>query len=233
MGKTLTQQKRGKGSSTYRSNGFNSVGKTTQIEQKFTRVKDILNCVGHKAPILQLEYENNQRSFSVAAEGIKVGDTLKCGEGAELKIGNSLYLADIPEGVTIFNIEITPGDGGKLVRTSGTFAKVVSKTKNKIIIKLPSGKQKELNPKCLASIGVVAGSGRTEKPFLKAGNKKKTMAARGKYWPIVSGAAMNAVDHPLGGSRSSRKGRPTIAPRNAPPGRKVGMIRPRQTGRNR
>ena len=68
---------------------------------------------------------------------------------------------------------------------------------------------------------------------MKAGIKFKAMKAKGKYWPIVSAASMNAVDHPLGGARSSRKGRPTIAPRNAPPGRKVGMIRPRHTGRNR
>ena len=56
---------------------------------------------------------------------------------------------------------------------------------------------------------------------------------KGKYWPIVSGASMNAVDHPFGNKRSSRKGRSTIAPKNAPPGRKVGMIKPRQTGRNK
>jgi len=126
-----------------------------------------------------------------------------------------------------------PGDGGKLVKTSGGVARIVSKSLKKVIVKLPSKKQKEFHPKCNATIGVIAGSGRVDKPFLKAGNKFKAMKAKGKYWPIVSGASMNAVDHPLGGARSSRKGRPTIAPRNAPPGRKVGMIRPRKTGRGR
>ena len=96
-----------------------------------------------------------------------------------------------------------------------------------------SGKEKLFSPTCRAGIGVLAGAGRLEKPFLKAGTRSKRMEARNKLYPSVSGVAMNAVDHPFGGSSSNSKGRPTQAPRNAPPGRKVGAIAPRRTGRKR
>jgi len=78
---------------------------------------------------------------------------------------------------------------------------------------------------------MIAGSGRTEKPLLKAGNKFHKMKAKNKMWPIVSGNSMNAVSHPFGSKKSNSKGRPTQSSRNAPPGRKVGKIAPRRTGR--
>ncbi|MBC8500448.1 MAG: 50S ribosomal protein L2 [DPANN group archaeon] len=233
MGKSLTQQKRGKGSPTYKANSFNYAAQVTQILQDKALIVDIINSIGHSAPLLKVKYKNNQESLMVAPEGVKIGDYLEKGKDVEVRTGNTLPLSKVPEGVFVFNIEVVPGDGGKLVRTSGTTARIVSKIRNKVILKLPSGKQKEFNPKCMATVGVVAGSGRIEKPYLKAGNRMKSMYARGKYWPIVSGASMNAVDHPFGGSRSSRKGRPTIAPKNAPPGRKVGMLKPKHTGRNK
>jgi len=232
MGKTLTQQKRGKGSPTYRSNSFNFAGDVSNLQGKGT-VVDIINSVGHTAPLLVMKYEDNKNNLIIAPEGIRVGDVLEKGDNVPIKLGNCLPLSKIPEGVIIFNLETVPGDGGRLVKSSGGFAKIVSKTKNKVFVKLPSGKQKEFNPKCFATVGLIAGAGRTDKPFMKAGIKFKAMKAKGKYWPSVSAASMNAVDNPLGGARSSRKGRSTIAPRNAPPGRKVGMIRPRHTGRNR
>ena len=98
---------------------------------------------------------------------------------------------------------------------------------------LPSSKTKDFNPDCRACIGIIAGSGRKEKPFLKAGTKHHAMKARNKLYPSVSGTSQNAVDHPFGGSSSSVKGRPTQAPRNAPPGRKVGKIAPTRTGRKK
>lgn len=233
MGKRLIQQKRGSGTPTYTSNSFRFAGEVSNQSEPKATVIDIINSIGHSAPLLKLKYDDKKESLTIAPDGMKVGDIVEKGDKVELKTGNTIPLGNVPTGVSIFNIETAPGDGGKLVRTSGTVARTISKTKTKVIVKLPSGKQKEFNKKCMATIGVVAGSGRVDKPFLKAGNKMKAMKARGKYWPSVSGASMNAVDHPFGGSRSSRKGRPTIAPKNAPPGRKVGMIRPRHTGRNK
>ena len=82
-------------------------------------------------------------------------------------------------------------------------------------------------------IGVVAGGGRVEKPFLKAGKKFFAMKAKNKYWPKVSASAMNAVAHPFGNKRTLRKSKAKPAPKNAPPGRLVGAIRPRRTGRRK
>jgi large subunit ribosomal protein L2 len=88
-------------------------------------------------------------------------------------------------------------------------------------------------PECRAIIGVIAGSGRPEKPFLKAGTKFFAMRAKNKLWPIVSGTSMNSVNHPFGGKSSHAKGIPTQSSRNAPPGRKVGKIAPKRTGRKK
>ena len=233
MGKNLIQQKRGKGSPTYKANGFKYAGEVSHLLSSKGVIADIISSSGHTAPLLLVKYEHEKPNLIIAPEGVKVGDILEKGENVAVKPGNTLPIGSIPEGTFIFNIEANPGDGGKLVRASGGTAKIVAKTKNKVIVKLPSNKQKEFNPKCLATIGLIAGAGRPEKPFLKAGNKFKAMKAKGKYWPSVSATAMNAVDHPFGNKRTSRKGRPTIAPRNAPPGRMVGMIRPRHTGRNK
>ena len=155
------------------------------------------------------------------------------GNDAEVEIGNVLPLQNIPEGALVFNIELKPGDGGKFVRSSGTFARVLSQLKEGVVIQLPSKKKKTFHPECRASLGVIAGGGRKDKPMLKAGKKFFAMKAKNKLWPKVSGNAQNAVDHPFGTSRSQRKSKARPAPHNAPPGRKVGMIRPRHTGRNK
>ena len=98
---------------------------------------------------------------------------------------------------------------------------------------MPSKKEKEFNANCRATIGVVAGGGRLEKPFLKAGKKWHAKRARGKLYPVTSAVAMNAVEHPFGSGRGRHMGKPNVAPRHAPPGRKVGLVRPRRTGRKR
>jgi len=155
------------------------------------------------------------------------------GKDVELKIGNILPLKSIPEGTSIYNIESQPGDGGKFVRASGAFAKIITKMENGIVVELPSSKRKTFTPECRAMVGIVAGAGRTEKPFLKAGTRFYAMKSKNKFWPQVSGTSMNSVNHPFGGSSSHAKGIPTQASRNAPPGRKVGKIAPKRTGRHK
>jgi len=98
---------------------------------------------------------------------------------------------------------------------------------------LPSKKQKSFLPECRATIGIISGSGKKEKPFVKAGTRHHLMRAKGKLYPRTSGVAMNAVDHPFGSGRGRHIGKSQIAPRFAPPGRKVGMIRARRTGRRK
>ena len=235
MGKNLIQQRRGKGSSTYKAPGFRYKGKAkySVYSKKETHgiITDILHCQGHSSPLVKVEYDDKKEILMQAPEGIKVGDTISNGENVTIKTGNVLPLKNIPEGIPIYNIEHNKGDGGKFVRSSGTSAKIVTKMRDKMVVLLPSNKRKIFRPECRATIGVVAGGGRLEKPFLKAGKMYHKSRAKNKLYPIVSGTSMNAVDHPFGGTSSHTKGRPTQASRNAPPGRKVGKIAPKRTGR--
>ena len=98
---------------------------------------------------------------------------------------------------------------------------------------MPSKQQKTFLPNCRATIGVLAGSGRVDKPFVKAGKKFHAMKAKNKLYPKTSGVAMNAVDHPFGSGRGRHIGKPKTPPRNAPAGRNVGLIRAKRTGRKR
>ena len=235
MGKRIIQQARGKGGPRYVAHSFRHKGPAKVLNKETSgKVIDIISCPGHSAPLAVLFYQDfNSYSLIIAPEGIAVNQTIDIGPTSELKIGNTMPLNTIPEGIPIYNIESVPGDGGKFVRASGTGARIISKSEKAIIIQLPSKKKKTFHPNCRATIGSVAGSGRKEKPFFKAGRKYYAMKAKNKLWPKTSGSAMNAVDHPFGNKRSSRKSKAKPAPKNAPPGRKVGMLRPRHTGRNR
>jgi len=234
MGKNLIQQARGRGGPRYRAPSFKYKAKITYPKDgKAGEVVDLIKCRGHSSPLAKIKYDNGEEVFMVAPEGIRVGESVYNGTDMDPKKGNIMQLKDVPTGTKIFNIELKPGEGGKLVRSGGCFARVVEKKEDKIVVLLPSKKRKEFHPNCRATIGVIAGSGRKEKPFLKAGTKHHYMKARNKLFPSVSGQAMNAVDHPFRKSRSSKKGRPTIARKNAPPGAKVGKIRPRRTGKKR
>ncbi|MBI2548933.1 50S ribosomal protein L2 [Candidatus Woesearchaeota archaeon] len=234
MGKNLIQQRRGRGTSVYRAPSHRYKGFITHkpFRQETAKgvVTDLIHCAGHSAPLATVRYEDGEQALIPAAEGLAVGEAVMTGTEAEERVGNTMHLKNIPEGTLIYNIELNPGDGGKFVRSSGTFARVVAKTKGMITVLLPSKKRRDFLPDCRATIGIIAGSGRPEKPFVKAGKKYHAARAKNKLYPRVAGLAMNAVDHPFGGSRTSKKGKPTVAPRNAPPGRKVGKIRPRRTG---
>ncbi len=238
MGKNLIQQKRGKGSPRYRAPSFRYKGRAgiSKFDKDIkisAEINDIFDSQGHSAPLMELKYDDGKTALLQAPEGIRVGDRIEIGNEAELKPGNILPLKNIPEGTSIYNIESSPGDGGKFVRSNGAFAKIITKMDNGVVIELPSSKRRTFLPECRAVIGVIAGSGRTEKPFLKAGNKFYAMKAKNKLWPIVSGTSMNSVAHPFGGSSSHAKGISTQSSRNSPPGRKVGHIAPKRTGRRK
>ena len=195
-------------------------------------VIDLVHCPAHSCPLAKVSF-NGKITHIVAPEGIKVGDTIRVGAGSALDIGNTLPLKEIPEGTMIFNIESNPGDGGKFVRASGTLARVAARHTNAVLVTLPSKKTKSFNPDCRASIGICAGGGRPDKPILKAGVAHFKHKAKNKLYPIVSGISQNAVDHPFGGKGSTTLGRPTTVSRTAPPGRKVGHIAAKRTGRKK
>jgi len=169
---------------------------------------------------------------SIATEGVYEGQMIEVGEKALANIGNVIPLGEIPEGTMVCNIELSPGDGGKMARSSGSYATVVSHTSEGTIIKLPSGKNRYVNDFCLATVGVASAAGRIEKPFLRAGAKFHWMKAKGHKYPRIRGRAMVAAAHPYGSSKRSARKVTTVS-RHAPPGKKVGLIAARSPGRKR
>ncbi len=239
MGKRLISQRRGKGSNIFQATK-NAVADVKYIdlddEQKEGVVKgqvvDLINDAGRTAVLAEVLFENGLREYTIAAEGLSVGQEIQCGKKADLDIGNVIPLKELVEGCPVFNIEKSPSDGGIFIRSSGLYGIIVTKDKKNVYVKLPSGKTIQLNPDCRATIGCVAGSGRKEKPFIKAGAKYHAMKARRKYYPIVRGVAMNAVSHPFGGSQH-HPGKSKSISRHAPSGAKVGAIASKRTGRKK
>ncbi|MEM2092571.1 MAG: 50S ribosomal protein L2 [Candidatus Bathyarchaeia archaeon] len=240
MGKRILVQRRGRGSSVFRASTHKRIAPA-----KYPNLsRDIVNTVfkgqilelvhdpGRGAPLAHIELETGERYYTIAPEGVHEGQIIEFGGKASISIGNTLPVGLIPEGTTICNIELMPGDGGKIARSSGAYATVISHTPEGTMIALPSGKTRYVNDLCLATIGVVSASGRVEKPFVKAGAKFHWMRAKGHKYPRVRGRAMIAAVHPFGsGRRGARK--VTTVSRNAPPGRKVGLIAAKRTGRKK
>ena len=238
MGKRILVQRRGRGGSQFRSSSHKSKGpvrypQLTAEDYKKKIIKELqvltlMHDPGRGAPLMEVRDQDGKKHLLLAPEGISVGEIIFHGPDAPIKLGTIKPLKNIPDGTYIHNIELRPGDGGAMVRSSGAFATVVSHSRKKVICQMPSGVLKPFNPDSRATIGVVAGGGRTEKPFLKAGAKYHHLKAKGQKYPRVRGNAMNAASHPHGGGSSTR----TVS-RNAPPGAKVGLIAARQSGRKR
>lgn len=235
MGKRLIQQRRGRTKSKYNSPSHRFKGDISYGHESIERegiVEDIILDTGRTAPLASIKFKDNKKILIIAPEGAKVGDKIKFTENKnEIGVGNILPVGKIPEGAPIYNIELSSGDGGKLVRAGGTNATVVSHDKKKTVIQLPSGQFKTLDSNCKATIGVVAGGGRKDKPLLKAGKKHHAFRTRGKQYPEVRGVAMNPVSHPHGGGGHQHVGKPSTVKRGASPGRKVGSIAAKRTGR--
>ncbi|HDQ59637.1 MAG TPA: 50S ribosomal protein L2 [Candidatus Woesearchaeota archaeon] len=242
MPKRIRQQRRGKGKQVFRApsfrfkftskyRGLDTLEQTGKLDGK---VIDIVNDTARTAPLMIIHFENGENLSLPSPNKMRVGTKVAVGLDAPVAIGNVLPLGKIPAGTIIYNIELRPGDCGKLVKAGATSAKVVSHEGNKVVVRLPSKLFKSFNPKCRATIGEVSGFGRKEKPIIKAGVNYHVTRARGKYWPMVAGVAMNAINHPYGGKRrSTQKSKKKPSPRNAPPGRKVGSIAPKRTGRRK
>ncbi|ERH07500.1 MAG: ribosomal protein L2 [Halonotius sp. J07HN4] len=236
MGRRIQGQRRGRGGPTFRAPSHRykaelSHKKSEETDTITGEIVGIEHDPARSAPLADVEFEDGDRRLILAPEGVAVGETIQVGVSAEIKPGNTLPIGEIPEGVLICNVESSPGDGGKFARATGVSAQLMTHDRNVAVIQLPSGQVKRLNPECRATIGVVAGGGRTEKPFVKAGNKHHKMKARGTKYPRVRGVAMNAIDHPFGGGGRQHPGKPKSVSRDAPPGRKVGDIASKRTGR--
>lgn len=230
MGKRIIQQARGKGSLSYRVRKQAYKYKVGYPHQKGEAVIDkIMHSPAHTAPLIKFRI-GNEFFYNPSFNGAIEGEKITVG-GEDIKEGNIISLRNIPVGSRIFNIEKNPGDGGKMIRVSGSSAFVNKKYDyNKIGVIMPNKKEIILVGDCRATIGIIAGEGRKQKPFMKAGRKHYKMKTRNKLWPRTSAVKFNAIDHPFGSGRGKRI-KPKIAKRNAPPGAKVGHIRARRTGR--
>jgi large subunit ribosomal protein L2 len=227
MGKRIITRARGKGGPPYKSPGHRYPGKIS-YKFKTAKVIDIIHDPSRDAPLAKLETDCKE-VLIIAADGLKVGDTINV-EGEPTR-GNVLPLSKIPKGTFVFALENYPGSGPKLCCSAGTKAFIVSNESSKVVIQMPSKQSKTFNPKCLATVGVAAGGGRGEKPYVKAGQVYYAKGARNKLWPRVTGVKMNPVDHPFGGK--GNPGIPMTTSRHAPPGAKVGSIAARRTGRKK
>ena len=235
MGKRLIQQRRGRTKSKFKAPSHRFKGYVRYIQEREKNegiVQDILHDPGRTAPLASVKLNDDKIILILPPEGIKVGDKIKLTDNKnEIEVGNILPVGKIPEGALVYNIEISPGDGGKLVRAGGSNATVISHDRKKTVVQLPSGQFKTLDSACRATVGVIAGGGRKDKPFLKAGKKHIAFKKRGKQYPIVRGVAMNPVSHPHGGGGHQHVGKPSTVKRGASPGRKVGSIAAKRTGR--
>ncbi len=156
------------------------------------------------AHIALLQYADGEKRYILAPYGLKVGDSVMSGEGADIKPGNALFIKDIPLGTLIHNIELQPGKGGQMVRSAGNSAQLMAKEGNYAQVRLPSGEVRMVLLKNKATIGQVGNIDQENVNIGKAG-RKRHMGVR----PTVRGSVMNPVDHPHGGGEGkSPIGRP-------------------------
>ena len=156
------------------------------------------------AHIALVQYEDGEKRYIIAPNGLKVGDTVVAGPGADIKPGNSLPMASIPTGTFIHNIELYPGKGAQLARSAGVMAQLMAKENGYALVRLPSGELRNIPEICVATIGQVGNIDYENVNYGKAG-RRRHMGWR----PTVRGSVMNPCDHPHGGGEGkSPIGRP-------------------------
>ncbi|GMK58191.1 hypothetical protein CspeluHIS016_0502230 [Cutaneotrichosporon spelunceum] len=206
-------------------------------------VREIIHDAGRGAPLATVvfrdpyRYKLRKETF-IAAEGISTGSFIYAGKKAALSIGNILPLSACPEGTVVFNVEEKIGDRGALARTSGNYATIIGHSEDgKTRIRLPSGAKKTVASRARATVGVAAGGGRVDKPFLKAGRKFHAQRAKRNSWPRTRGVAMNPVDHPHGGGNHQHIGHASTMARDSSAEFVLipyaGLIAARRTGKKR
>ena len=154
--------------------------------------------------IALIQYEDGEKSYIIAPNGLNVGEKVVSGPNADIKPGNALPLANIPVGTIVHNVELYPGKGAQLVRSAGNFGQLIAKENGYGLIRLPSGELRNVTLNCYATIGQVSNLDHDNVKIGKAG-KKRHMGWR----PTVRGSVMNPVDHPHGGGEGKAPvGRP-------------------------
>ncbi|MBI5225241.1 50S ribosomal protein L2 [Candidatus Micrarchaeota archaeon] len=235
MGTIIISQKRGKGGPIYRTptHRYVSDAKYPQIAQgdmMRAQVIELVHDPSKDVLLAKLLADNKKEIYLLAAEGMKVGQTIEYGKNVALEIGNITTLENVPDSAMVFDVELTPNDGGRLARTSGAFVSVISHDEDNgtVEIKLASKRTMSLSKECRATFGIASGAGRTEKPLKKAGTAHYKWHSRNKGWPVVRGTAMSAYDHPHGGKSM---GKSSMRKRGTPPGKYVGHRAASRVGR--
>lgn len=250
MGKRLIQQCRGKGSLTFRvrpSAYKHKISYPVLSARGIGKIVKLINSAGHTAPLAKIEMvvekvgdkakigeKEEKISFIVPASGgVYEGQEIFVGlrENGKHENGDIVCIKDVVQGTKVFNVEIVPGKGGKILRTGGSSGVIMNKDDKGVELIIRRRKLK-INENSRAVIGVAAGDGRLIKPLVKAGKKHHIMKSVGRKWHRTSAIKRNAIDHPFGGGRGKRI-KSKIAKRNSPPGLKVGHIRPSRTGRKK
>jgi len=200
-------------------------------------VREIIHDPGRGAPLAKVTFRDPYRfklnkELMVAVEGLYTGQFIYCGKTAQLAVGNVLPIGKCPEGSVVSMVEDKYGDRGTIARASGCHCLVAGHSEDgkKTAIKMPSGNRKRIASRSRAVVGVIAGGGRIDKPLLKAGTAFHKYRVKRNCWPRVRGVAMNPVEHPHGGGNHQHVGHPTTTARDAPSGKKVGLIAARRTG---
>merc|ERR1711963_417245 len=221
MGRVIQCQRKGAGSIfTSRSKGRKGAAKLRSLDyaerQGFIKglVKDIVHDPGRGAPLAKVQFKDPYKyrkvtETMVCPEGVCTGQFIHAGKKATLSIGNIMPIGQMPEGTIVCSLEEKSGDRGKL----------------------PSGIKKLYSSRNRAMLGLVAGGGRIDKPMLKAGRAYHKFRVKRNCWPKVRGVAKNPVEHPHGGGNHQHIGKPSTVRRDASPGKKVGLIAARRTGR--
>ncbi|MBP8993668.1 MAG: 50S ribosomal protein L2, partial [Bacteroidales bacterium] len=165
------------------------------------RVKTIEYDPNRSARIALVVYEDGEKRYIVAPNGLQIGQIIESGKGAAPEVGNALFLSDIPLGTVVHNIEMRPGQGAVIARSAGTFAQLVSREGKYAILKMPSGETRKILVTCKATVGSVSNSDHALENSGKAG-RSRWLGRR----PRVRGVAMNPVDHPMGGGEGRASG---------------------------
>lgn len=151
--------------------------------------------------IALLHYADGEKRYILAPQGLKVGQTVISGDAVAPEPGNALMMKNMPLGTNVHNIEMQPGQGGKLVRSAGTSAQLTNKEEKYAVLKMPSGELRKILINCYATVGVVSNSDHNLEQAGKAGvNRWKGIRPRNR------GVAMNPVDHPMGGGEGKASG---------------------------
>jgi large subunit ribosomal protein L2 len=174
--------------------------------------------------IALLHYEDGTKAYILAPKGLTVGDRVQSGQGSEIKAGTALPLRYIPVGTVVHNVELRPGQGGKMARSAGVGVQLVAKEGDYATLRLPSTEMRRVAIDCRATVGEV---GNAEHELVKIGKAGRNRWKGVK--PQTRGVAMNPVDHPLGGGEGKTSGgRPPVSPWGKPEGRTRNKKKPSQ-----